>query len=936
MSEKKLFLLDALALIYRAHFAFSKNPRTTSKGVSTGAVYGFANSLLDILNNEKPTHIAVAFDTPRPTFRHEQFKEYKAQRQAQPEDITIAIPLVKRLVEAFNIPVVQMPGYEADDVIGTLALQAEKEGFDVFMMTPDKDYSQLVSNKVFLYKPAFMGREASIWGVPEVLERWDLDTVDQVRDILGLQGDASDNIPGVPGIGEKTAIKLIKEYGSVENLIANIDKLKGKLKERLEENKEMALLCKELVTIHKEVPDINFDAAAYLKEEPNAETLLALFEELEFRSLARRVLQEDIQVGRRDTKKAKAGDPAQTSLFGNNDESEAENGQELTTVHQTIEDNLHEYHLVQSPAERKNLLDKLSAARSLAFDTETDGLDPYTSSLVGLSFCIKKGEAWYLPVPEDRNRAAQLLELFKAVLEDESKEKIGQNIKFDMLMMAQYGIEVKGPIYDTMIAHYLAAPGQRHNMDEMAQTLLGYKSIAITDLIGPKGRNQKSMRDIPVETVATYAAEDADITLQLKEPLDKLIKQEEATKLLHEVEMPLVRVLYRMEQNGVHLDEKALADLSEEYTKELKIIESQIFEMAGSTFNMNSPTQLGEVLFDKMKLSDKPRKTKTGKYATSEKVLEKYAAKHDIVRYILEYRELQKLISTYIDALPTLVSPYDGRVHTSFNQAVTATGRLSSTAPNLQNIPIRTARGRNIRKAFVPESADHVILSADYSQVELRIMADFSDDQTMISAFNNRLDIHTATAAKVFGVSEPDVTQELRRQAKTVNFGIIYGISAFGLGDRLGIKTGEAKEIIAAYFKEFSGVQQYMDEVVEQARETGYVKTLLGRRRYLPDINSRNQTMRSFAERNAINAPIQGTAADMIKVAMVNIDRYLQDQQLQTRMILQVHDELVFEVPKQEIETVKPEIIKLMSEAMTLKVPLLVEAGTGSNWLQAH
>ncbi len=926
MAEKKLFLLDAMALIYRAHFAFSKNPRINSKGMSTGAVLGFTNSLLDIVNKEQPTHIAVAFDTNAPTFRHESYEAYKATREEQPEDIQIAIPIIKELVKAFKIPSLELDGYEADDIIGTIAKKAIQKGYVVYMMTPDKDYAQLVEDKIYLYKPAYMGSGVDILGVAEVLKKFDIETVDQVRDILGLQGDNVDNVPGIPGVGAKTAVKFIKEFGTIENLIKNTDKLQGKLKEKVEENAQQALLSKELVTIKVDVP-IAYDFNLMELSAPDKDKLKTIFEELEFRTLAKRVLGEGGLVG--------TGDTGQLTMFKEGElQKEVENSTDKN--YKTLEDVTHRYHLVNNESEIKKLSEKLKASREFCFDTETTGVDPLVAELVGLSFSVKKGEAFYIPVPGDELKAKSILELIRKPLEDDRIIKIGQNIKYDILVLKKYQVHIRGPLFDTMLAHYLFEPETRHNMDVLAENYLGYSPVSIETLIGKKGKEQMSMRDVDVEKVYEYACEDADITYQLKETFAPVLTEKNLNRLFEQVECPLIYVLAEMEFEGVKVDPHSLGILSGEMAEELDKLQKEIYKLGGTEFNISSPKQLGEILFDKLKLVDKPQKTRTGQYATGEEILSKLADEHKIVRKILDYREIQKLKSTYVDALPVMISEGDGRVHTSFNQTIAATGRLSSTNPNLQNIPIRTEKGREIRKAFVPTDENHVILSVDYSQIELRIMAAFAEDKSMIQAFKEGKDIHSITASKIFQIPLEDVTGDMRRKAKTANFGIIYGISAFGLSQRLNIARKEAAEIIDAYFKEFPSVKNYMDKVIGQAREVEYVETILGRRRYLRDINSRNATMRGFAERNAINAPIQGSAADLIKVAMINIHDYMKKNNLKSKMILQVHDELVFDVYKPELQKLESEVIKLMKTAIPLKVPVEVESGTGLHWLEAH
>ncbi|AMR27900.1 DNA polymerase I [Hymenobacter psoromatis] len=953
---KKLFLLDAFALIYRSHFAFAKNPRINSKGMNTGAVLGFTNTLVEVLLKEKPTHIGVCFDAGK-TFRHEKDENYKANRQAMPEDIGIAIPYIKQVVDAFRIPILLQAGFEADDVIGTLAQRAEAAGFEVFMMTPDKDYCQLVTENIKIYKPAFMGNAAEVLDVAHVLARFEIERVEQVIDILGLQGDASDNIPGIPGIGEKTAKTLIQKYGSVENLIANVDELKGKQQENVRNFAEQGLLSKELATIHVNVP-IDFEPDKLLLEAPDAPRLRALFEELEFRQLAVRVLGTDAVAGGsrppagpvgRGARRPKVAAPAgQGSLFGEGSAGviiAAENGEflpgeagaEYHGTTKTLADVPHQYHLVNTPELRKSLLAFLLQQMEVSFDTETTGLNTMTARLVGLSFSWLAGEAYYVPVPQN-DTAQALIEEFCPFFES-GILKIGQNIKYDLLMLKNYRVRVNGPFFDTMLAHYLIEPDMRHNMDVLAETYLHYSPVPITDLIGPKGKNQKTMADLDPAAVSDYACEDADVTLQLRHVFEPMLKDLGLLELLNEVENPLVPVLAAVEFAGVKIDSAAMTEYSAELQGYVQELETQIYKEAGQEFNIGSPKQLGEVLFDKMDIGrGKIKKTKTGQYATGEEILSQLAADNPIAGLILEYRQLSKLRSTYVEALPQLVSPVDGRVHTSFNQAVTATGRLSSTNPNLQNIPIRTEKGREIRKAFVPRDAGHLLLAADYSQVELRIMADFSGDKTMIEAFRLGQDVHASTASKVFHVPINEVDGEMRRKAKTVNFGIIYGISAFGLAQRIGISRKEATDIIDTYFQEFPSVKQFMDDSINRARELEYAETLLKRRRYLRDINSRNATLRGYTERNAINAPIQGTAADIIKKAMINIHAWLEQERLGTKMILQVHDELVFDAVQEEVEFITPKIRELMTQALLLPrgVPLEVEVGVGDNWLKAH
>jgi DNA polymerase-1 len=934
---KKLFLLDGMALIYRAHFALSKSPRFTSGGMNTSAVMGFTNTLLDVLKKEKPTHMAVVFDTEAPTERHTDYEHYKAHREAMPEDLSKALPYVVKLILGFNIPVITSDGYEADDIIGTLAKKAEQKGYQVYCMTPDKDFAQLVSDNIRIYKPARMGNEMEILGVKEVLEKWEIERVEQVIDILGLWGDAVDNIPGIPGIGEKTAKSLIKQYGSMENIIAHSHELKGKQRENVEQFAEQGLLSKKLATILLDVP-VELDEAGLEICAPSKELLEPLFAELEFRTLGRRVFGDDFTI----TEFKSAG--TQTDLFGSPIEERRTTmtvdvediREDFVTPSKNIDNVPHEYHLADTAEKRAELIGVLEKQESFCFDTETTGTDANYCELVGLSFAIKAGEAWYVPVPEDQEAVKAIVNEFKPVLENENIGKIGQNIKFDILMLKWYNVQVKGKLFDTMMAHYIIDPDTRHGMDILSENYLGYKPVSITSLIGPKGKNQGSMRDVDIEKIKEYAAEDADITLQLKSVFEPKLKEVQSEKLIHEIEHPLIYVLADIEFEGVKIDHFTLGEFSKELETDISKLEKTVYEKAGVRFNIASPKQLGEVLFEKLMLDPKAKKTKTGQYQTGEDVLLSLAAKSDIVRDILDFRQLQKLKSTYVDALPTMVNAKTGRVHTSYNQAVAATGRLSSVNPNLQNIPIRTERGREVRKAFIPRNAGHSIVSADYSQIELRIIAEISKDPNMMQAFVDNLDIHTATAANVYGVGLDQVTSEQRRNAKAVNFGIIYGQSAFGLSQSLGIPRKEAADIIEQYFAQFPGIKQYMSDTMNFARENGYVCTLMGRRRYLRDINSANATVRGFAERNAINAPIQGSAADMIKIAMINIHREFKTQKLDARMTMQVHDELVFDVPHDEIEIVKPIIMHHMKNAIKTTVPIMVEIGTGLNWLEAH
>ena len=935
MQDKKLYLLDGMALIYRAHFALSKSPRFTSNGLNTSAVFGFANTLLELLRREKPSHIAVVFDTQAPTERHTDFVEYKAHREAMPEDLSAALPYVFQLIEGFKIPVITKDGFEADDIIGTLAKKAEKEGYTVYCMTPDKDFAQLVSENLFIYKPARMGNDVEIMGVAEVLKKWEIEHVHQVIDILGLWGDAVDNIPGIPGIGEKTAKELIRRYGSMENIFANAHELKGKQKENVENFQAQGLLSKKLATIILDVP-VDLDEAALLLEAPDRELLEPLFAELEFKTLGRRVFGEDFKI----TETVKSNNTSQMDLFGSPNAAafeQHEDSEELALISfKTIQDTEHVYHLVDTPAARQNLIEQLNAQSAVCFDTESTSTDANMAELVGLSFSFKKGEAYYVPLSEVRNEAMAILKEFESVLANPAIQKIGQNIKYDILLLKWYGVEVKGVLFDTMLAHYLIDADARHGMDVLAENYLQYSPVSITELIGKKGKTQGSMRDVAVEVVKEYAAEDADITLQLKEVFEPMLTATQASDLASKVENPLVYVLADMEFEGVKIDKEVLALLSKELAVDIDIAEKEIFELAGVKFNIASPKQLGEVLFDKLQLDPKAKKTKTGQYQTGEDILSLLAPKHQIVQHILSFRTLQKLKSTYVDALPEMINPKTGRVHTSYNQAVAATGRLSSNNPNLQNIPIKTARGREVRKAFIAKDANHVIISADYSQIELRVIAEMAKEENMLQAFVNGLDIHTATAANIYNVAVEGVTAEQRRNAKAVNFGIIYGQSAFGLSQNLNIPRKEAAEIIDQYFIQFPKIKNYMAQTIDFARENGYVETIMKRRRYLRDINSANATVRGFAERNAINAPIQGSAADMIKMAMLKIHAAIKAHGLQSKMTMQVHDELVFEVPLQEVDQMKVIIETNMKNALPLAVPILVEIGIGENWLAAH
>ncbi|MEN5088487.1 DNA polymerase I [Sphingobacterium sp. PCS056] len=927
---KKLFLLDGMALIYRAYFALSKTPRITSNGLNTGAIMGFTNTLLEILKNQKPSHLAVVFDTEAPTARHIEFEAYKAHREKMPEDLSASIPYIFKLITGFNIPIITKDGYEADDIIGTLAKKAEKNGFTVYCMTPDKDFGQLVSENIFIYKPARMGNGAEIQGVKEILEKWEVSDVNQVIDILGLWGDAVDNIPGIPGIGEKTAKKLIQEFGSIENIIANADKLKGKQRENVENYAEQGLISKKLATILLDVP-VELEEEKLLIEEPNKDILEPLFIELEFRTLGKRVFGE--MANSTESSKTTTG---QMDLFSLPQDVQMIEEENYAGPVNNLENTPHEYILVNTKEKQEALAAQLSTRTSFCFDTESTGLDANLADIVGLSFSFEKGKAYYIPTPADRQQAQEVINIFKPILENDQIEKIGQNIKYDILLLARYQVAVKGPIFDTMLAHYLIDPDTRHGMDVLAENYLNYKPLSITELIGSKGKKQGNMRDVELDLIKEYASEDADITLQLKEIFKPLLEETNTLGLANEVEFPLVYVLAEIERNGVRIDIDALQQFSKNLETDIRLLEQTIYEKAGVNFNIASPKQLGEVLFDKLKLDPKAKKTKTGQYKTGEDVLLALAYKSDIVQDILSFRQLQKLKSTYVDALPELINPDTGLIHTSYNQAVAATGRLSSTNPNLQNIPIRTERGREVRKAFIPRHENNVILSADYSQIELRLIAELSKDPNMMEAFTSGHDIHRATAARVYGLELEEVTSDQRRNAKAVNFGIIYGQSAFGLSQSLAIPRKEAAEIIDQYFIQYAGIKKYMSEVLEFAKENGYVETILKRRRYLRDINSANMTVRGFAERNAINAPIQGSAADLIKIAMLGIQKEIEEQGLLGKMIMQVHDELVFDVPENEVSIFKEIIQTKMTGAIKTEIPLVVEIGQGKNWLEAH
>ena len=926
MPEKRLFLLDAYALIYRSYYAFIKNPRINSKGINTSAILGFVNTLEEVLKKENPSHIAIGFDPQGPTFRHEAYEQYKAQREETPEVIRYSVPIIKEIIHAYNIPILEVPGFEADDVIGTLAKLAEKEGFDTYMMTPDKDYGQLVSPHIFMYRPKF-GGDFEVLGPEEIKAKYNIQSPEQVIDILGLMGDSSDNIPGCPGVGEKTAIKLITDFGGIENLLAHTEELKGALKNKIEENRSQIEFSKFLATIRTDVP-LAFDEKSLRREPVDSEKLRPIFEELEFRNLTERVLGNQPMAAA--PKRA-----AQPSLFDQTPEPEPEEKSIPETAFTDISSTPHKYHLVDTAEKMWDLAALLACAPAFAFDTETTGIDPMSVELVGMSFAMKEHEAYYIPIPEDRTKAHETVNIFKSALENPKSLKIGQNIKYDYIVLHNYGINVKGDFFDTMVAHYLLQPEQYHNMDYLANIYLKYKPVPIEELIGPKGKKQLSMRQVPVEEVCRYAAEDADVTLQLKNRLEKELAAEKMEKLFYEIEMPLTRVLADMEITGVNVDIEELKSSSDLLTRRLGELEQEIYQLAGTTFNVSSARQVGEILFERLKIDEKAKKTKTGQYSTTEEILEKLRSRHPIVGKILDQRGIRKLLSTYINALPELINPKTGKIHTSFNQTVTATGRLSSSNPNLQNIPIRDNEGREIRRAFVPDPGC-VFFSADYSQIELRIMAHLSGDRHMIEAFREGSDIHAATAAKIYKIPIDKVTSDMRRKAKTANFGIIYGISVFGLAERLNIPRSEAKTLIDGYFESYPQIKEYMNRSIEVAREKGFVETICGRKRMLPDIHSHNSVVRGYAERNAINAPIQGSAADIIKIAMIRIARRLEEGQLKSRMILQVHDELNFNVPAEELEQVKAIVREEMENAYSLQVPLLADCGTGANWLEAH
>ncbi len=945
MSDKKrLFLVDAYALIFRGYYAFIKNPRINSKGMDTSAILGFTNSLLDVIKRERPDHLAVCFDKGGSHARNEIFPEYKANRDETPEAIKIAVPYIEKILEAMHIPIIVKEGFEADDVIGTLAKKAEKEGYQTFMVTPDKDFAQLVSENIFMYRPVFGGGYET-WGIPEVQAKFEVEDPLQVIDFLGMMGDSADNIPGLPGVGEKTAKKFLKEYGSMEGLLANTDQLKGKMKEKVEGAKELGLLSKELATIMLDVP-VEFHEKDFEMSKPDIQGVADIFEDLEFRRLIDNFLKtfapEEVKSTTTTTHKTEApkkvarpsAGAGQFSLFGGDNEPSQE--ALITSSRNNIQNTEHFYQTVQAGMGTKLFIGNLMKQPSVCFDTETTGLNPLTAELVGIAFSWETGKGFYLPFPEDQAEAQDLIELLRPFFEAEHIEKIGQNLKYDIKVLAKYNVQVKGKLFDTMLAHYLINPDMRHNMDILAETYLNYTPVSITELIGKKGKNQLSMRQVPIDQQTEYAVEDTDITLQLKEHFQNELGQANTQKLFDEIEIPLLRVLAAMELEGINLNAKFLESLSSELDKDIKILEASIYKEAGEEFNIASPKQLGDILFDKMKLVDKPKKTKTGQYSTAEDVLSYLAKDHKIISDVLQFRGLAKLKSTYVDALPEQVEDSTQRVHTEYLQTVAATGRLASNNPNLQNIPIRTERGREVRKAFIPRDKDHVLLSADYSQIELRIIAALSDEENMIKAFKNGEDIHASTAAKVFNIPLKEVTREQRGNAKTVNFGIIYGVSAFGLSNQTDLTRSEAKELIETYYQTYPKLRKYMSEQVDFARDNGYVQTVLGRRRYLRDINSRNAVVRGAAERNAVNAPIQGSAADIIKIAMINIHEKLAEENLKSKMLLQVHDELVFDAYKPELEKLKDLIKSEMENAYKLAVPLDVEIGVGENWLEAH
>tara|TARA_R110002049_G_scaffold308015_1_gene510590 strand:+ start:8784 stop:11630 length:2847 start_codon:yes stop_codon:yes gene_type:complete len=945
--QKRLFLLDAYALIFRGYYALIKNPRINSKGMDTSAIMGFMNSLLDVIRREKPDHLAVCFDKGGSVDRTEMFAEYKANRDATPDAIKIAVPYIQNILKAMHIPVVELAGMEADDIIGTLAKQAEKEDYKVFMVTPDKDFGQLVSENIFMYRPARMGNGIEIWGIPEVQKRFGVERPEQVIDYLGMMGDASDNIPGLPGVGDKTAKKFIEEFGSMENLLANTDKLKGKMKEKIQENAELGILSKKLATIFVDC-DVTFNAKDYELSMPDGDKVQEIFEELEFRRLKDQFLKlfsEESDEASTDNQKQVSGNVSkknsteagggQFSLFGGDGQVTGGTIKEVSS-RKNITEVSHLYQSVLPGMAMKLFLQNLTKQTSVCFDTETTGLNPLTAELVGIAFSWEAGKGFYVPFPEDRKEAQEIIEQLRAFFEAEDIEKIGQNLKYDIKVLHKYDISVKGKCFDTMLAHYLINPDMRHNMDVLAETYLNYTPISIAELIGKKGKNQLSMRDVPLDKQTEYAVEDADITFQLAQHFRPELKEANTEELFNKIEIPLLHVLADMEQEGINLDKAFLNSLAKDLDNDIKNLESKIYKEAGEEFNIASPKQLGEILFDKLKLVDKPKKTKTGQYSTAEDVLSYLAKDHEIIQSVLDFRGLSKLKSTYVDALPEQIEESTGRVHTDYMQTVAATGRLSSNNPNLQNIPIRTERGRQVRKAFIPRNENYILLAADYSQIELRIIAALSEETTMIEAFKNGEDIHASTASKVFNIPLEEVTREQRSNAKTVNFGIIYGVSAFGLSNQTDLSRAESKELIETYYKTYPKLRNYISEQIDFARENGYVQTVLGRRRYLKDINGSNAIVRGAAERNAVNAPIQGSAADIIKIAMINIHNKLEEGNYKSKMLLQVHDELVFDVFKPELEELKTMIKSEMENAYKLSVPLDVEIGVGNNWLEAH
>ena len=948
--SQKLFLLDALALVFRAYYALIRNPRLTSKGRNTNAQFGFTTTLVDLINNQKPTHMAICFDTHAPTERHTDFTDYKANRQEAPEDLMSALPDIKRIIAGFNIPVVELDGYEADDVIGTLSKQAAAAGFEVYMVTPDKDYGQLVGERVKIYKPPYQGGVAEILGPKEVCEKWNISDVSQVVDILGLMGDSVDNIPGIAGVGEKTAAKLLSEYVTLESVLENADKIKGALGEKIRAGRDSAIISKKLATIITHVP-VTFHEENFRIKEVNKDALREVFADLEFKTLGKRILGDEFNAFE-DTrvKKPTNGTGVQQDLFGNVVETaparaaskpvEAAEPEDITSgliAENNVHNTPHNYVVLETDDAISDLVSKLQGEKEISFDTETTNIDANEAELVGLSFCAKPHEAFYIPCPADRERTTQILQQLKPLFENPSINWVGQNIKYDLLVLKWYDVELAGPVFDTMLAHYVIEPDGKRSMDLLSAQFLKYETIPIEELIGKKGTKQGNMRDVEIDKIKEYAAEDADVTLQLKSAFTPLLSKREVEKVFNEVENPLVKVLMDMEYEGIKVDVAFLNAYSKELEREAKVSEESVYQQAGVRFNLSSPRQLGEVLFEKLQLDPKARKTKTGQYATGEDVLMKLANHNKIADDILAYRQLTKLKSTYVDALPQMINRKTGRVHTCFGQAVAVTGRLQSNNPNLQNVPVRTERGREIRKAFVPRDPDHILVSADYSQIELRIVAAISGDPAMCDAFRQNKDIHTATAARVYNVDEADVTKEQRYKAKSVNFGIIYGQGAFGLADNLGISRTEAKQIIENYKKQFANIQKYMDDTINFAREYGFVQTLMGRKRWLKDINSANFTVRGFAERNAINSPIQGTAADMIKLAMVKVHQEFKKHKFRSKMVLQVHDELVFDAVREELEAIKPVIIDAMQTAMVLPgVPVVAEVGAGENWLEAH